>query len=169
MVTGWRYLWRRCAAPIAVALCLSVGVSPASPRPTPFCQGRSVPDVYFGRVFFALRPGRVTQGSYFYARLFNGLSRPIASDHLLWEQRYVDRRWTAWSRLPPAFSSDGTPIAPPLSWEQLASRSAGPCVRVTVEAGRPPGRYRLVSEVFTDLQSGLRRYRAAEFQVIKFP
>lgn len=149
---------------IGVVISLIVGVMPASAGQPTFCQGKRVPEQYFGRVAFVPKSASVVRGGHLYARLLNGLGRPIAFGHRYWEQRYVDGAWT---NVPPTPPPDGAePIHPPASRLRLAARSAGPCIRFRVDAERRPGKYRLIAEVYIDLQSGAKsRFRAAEFRV----
>jgi len=149
---------------IGVVVSLTVGAMPASARQPAFCRGERVPEQYFGRVAFVPKSASVVSGGYLYARLFNGLGHPIGSALRYWEQRYVDG---AWRTVPSAPPPDGAePIYPPASMRRLGTRSIGPCIRFRVDAERPPGRYRLITEVFIDLQPGAKsRFRAAEFRI----
>lgn len=159
-----RLNFRQLPALIGIVASLVVSVTPASAGQPTFCQGNRVPEQYFGGVTFAPNSDSVVRGSYLYARLFNGLSRSIGSGHRYWEQRYVDG---AWATVPPTPPPDGAePIYPPASMRRLAARSAGPCIRFRVDTERPPGKYRLITEVYINLQPGAKsRFRAAEFRI----
>jgi hypothetical protein len=149
---------------IGVVFSLTAGAMPASAGQPSFCKGKRVPEQYFGRVAFVPKSASVVRGGYLYARLFNGLGRPVGSGHRYWEQRYVDGTWTT---MPPTPPPEGAlPTYPPASMRRHGARSAGPCIRFKVDAERPPGKYRLVTEVFTDLQPGAKsRFRTAEFRI----
>jgi hypothetical protein len=150
---------------IGAVVSLTVGAIPASAGQPAFCQGKQVPEQYFGRVTFAPKAVSVVRGGHLYVRLFNGLGRPIAFGHKYWEQRYVDGTWVA----VPSSSSPGggaEPIQPPASRLRLGARSAGPCIDSKLDAERSPGKYRLIAEVYINLQPGAKsRFRAAEFTI----
>lgn len=154
----------RWVALIGAVFSLTFGaVSVSAGQPT-FCKGKRVPEQYLGQVAFLPGSASVVRGGDLYVRLYNGLSRPIAFGHRYSEQRFADGAWTT---VPPTPPPDGEePIQPPASRTRLAATSASPCVGFSVSADHHPGKYRLIIEVFTDLQPGAKpRFRAAEFRV----
>jgi cell division protein FtsL len=137
---------------------------PASAELPAFCRGEKVPEDFAGRVALVAKSPVVLRGGYLCVRVFNGSSRPAGVGHRYWQQRYLDG---AWQTIPPAPPPDGTnPAYPPASRLRLRATSAGPCVRLQMEADQPPGRYRLITTVYLNLRSGADpQFRIAEFRV----
>ena len=127
-----------------------------------FCRSSDIPHAYAGKVVLVAKPVNVARGGYVYSRLFNGLRRSVGLGER-YLQRYVEGEWTA---LPPVGSKEGTPIQPPPIRRSLSAESAGQCRSFKVDSERPPGRYRIVNEVYLDLRPGANpTKRVAEYRV----